>query len=160
FVGCVVGPKTGCRTPLDPTKSQLTLRNDADDTHDQLLWKWSKGQATMPADLGDPTTTDDYTLCVYDHTDATPRLLLQASAPAASTCPFGPMGAACWRALGNPAGSKGFLYRNAGLFSPDGLARVKLGPGADGKAKMSVKGQGPNLAMPSPLDVTLPVRVQ
>jgi len=43
---------------------------------------------------------------------------------------------------------------------PDGLARVMLTPGAAGKAKTVVKGRGANLDMPSPLDVTVPVRVQ
>ena len=159
FVGCVVGPKGGCKLPIDPKRSQLVLRNKATDARDKLTWKWS-GAATTAAELGVPATTDDYTLCIFDQTATTPRLLLSSTAPAASTCPFGPTGAPCWKALGDPPGAKGFTYRNAGLFSPDGLSRLKITPGLAGRAKASVKGQGANLQMPSPLDVTPPVRVQ
>ncbi len=159
YFGCIVGPKAGCKQPVDPRKSQLVLRNDATDAHDKLAWKWS-GDATTTSELGDPVTTDDYTLCVFDQTATAPRLVLSSTAPAASTCPFGPMGEPCWTALGDPPGAKGYSYRNAGLFSPDGVARLKITPGVAGKAKASVKGQGANLQMPSPLDVTPPVRVQ
>jgi slime mold repeat-containing protein len=159
FVGCVVGPKAGCKLPVDPRKSQLVLRNNATDAGDRLAWKWT-GDATTTAELGDPVTADDYTLCIFDQTATTPRLLLSSTAPAASTCPFGPAGEPCWKALGDPPGAKGFTYRNGGLFSPDGVSRLKIRPGVAGKAKASVKGQGSNLQMPSPLDVTPPVRVQ
>jgi len=159
-VGCVAGPKTGCRTPVDPSKSRLLLRDDASDARDKLAWTWAGGQATTPADFGDPVTTDDYTLCVFDQTATAPRLLIRSAAPAASTCPYGAYGEPCWRALGTPPGNTGFGYRSSGLLLPDGLARVMLTPGAVGKAKTVVKGRGANLDMPSPLDVTMPVRVQ
>ncbi len=136
------------------------LRDDASDARDKLAWTWAGGQATTPADFGDPVTTDDYTLCVFDQTATAPRLLIRSAAPAASTCPYGAYGEPCWRALGTPPGNTGFGYRSSGLLLPDGLARVMLTPGAVGKAKTVVKGRGANLDMPSPLDVTVPVRVQ
>jgi hypothetical protein len=159
-LGCLVGPKSGCRTPVDPKRSSLVLKNNPSDTRDKLTWKWTNGQATTAADFGDPVASDDYTLCVFDQVTTTPRIVLASSAPAASTCPFGASGAPCWKGSGTPPGASGFTYRNAGLFSPDGLARVKLVPGAAGRAKVYVKGQGTNLEMPATLDVTPPVRVQ
>ena len=156
-LGCVADPKTGCRTP---SKSRLVLRDEASDARDKLAWTWADGQATAPADFGDPVTTDDYTLCVFDQATTSPRVLIRSTAPAASTCPYGAYGEPCWRALGTPPGNTGFKYRSSGLLLPDGLARVMLTPGAAGKAKAEAKGRGANLHMASPLDVTVPVLVQ
>lgn len=158
--GCVVGPKTGCRTPIDPSRSTLVLRNNASAVRDKLTWKWTNGQATTAADFGHPLSTDDYTLCVFDQATTAPRIVVASTVPGGSTCPFGPTGAPCWRGSGSPPGASGFTYRNGGLFSPDGLSRIKLTPGPSGRAKVYVKGQGTNLEMPTPLDVTPPVRVQ
>ena len=66
-------------------------------------------------------------------------LLLQydASIPAAGTC----VGSPCWRANGG-----GFTYKDAEGTS-DGIDLVTLKAGADGKAKIFIKGSGSNLRM-------------
>ncbi len=46
------------------------------------------------------------------------------------------------------------------ILLPDGLKRVKIQPGAAGKAKASVAGLGTNLHLPSPMNVMLPALVQ
>jgi hypothetical protein len=59
----------------------------------------------------------------------------------------------------NPPGSRGYRYKDR-LGTPDGLELVLLRPGGDGRAKMSVKGQGPLLRLPAPDRVDLPLLVQ
>ncbi len=60
----------------------------------------------------------------------------------------------CWRALG----TKGFKYKDE-TQTPDGLDSILLRAGAEGKAKVMVKGRGSNLELPA-LPLTLPVTVQ
>jgi hypothetical protein len=153
----VTGPKTGCRQPVTPSKTKIVLRDSANDASDKVQWTWNQGQATTAAELGDPVGGDDYTLCVFDGPPATPRLLVQSLAPSGGTCEAG---TSCWVAKGTPPGSKGFVYKDRDLLLPDGMKSVKLTPGIDGRAKAKVKGQGPLLGLPSPMNVTLPVRVQ
>jgi hypothetical protein len=110
------------------------------------MWKWLRGELTAVADFGDPRTTTSYTLCVYDQ-DAGAfgglRLMLSATAPAGAN----------W----SPT-SKGYKYKDSTL-SPDGLQKVVLKEGADGKARISVTGKDANLDL-STLPAALPVTVQ
>ena len=69
-------------------------------TKNGLKWTWGKGAATSLADFGDPTQTEDYTMCVYDTAGpAGRRLQLQATVPHGNTC----LGKPCWKST-----SKGF----------------------------------------------------
>jgi hypothetical protein len=122
----------------------------------KLEWVWNAGSATTAADFGNPLSTDDYTLCVFDGTQPAPHLLFSASAPTGSTCGAKP----CWRAVGDPTGRAGFAYRGRSPFSSGGLSRMRLRPGRSGRAKIAVQGRGSNLALPSPLLVAPPVTVQ
>jgi hypothetical protein len=157
LAGCVTVPRTGCRQPVTPSKSKIVLRDSTDDARDKVQWTWNQGQATTAAELGDPVGSADYAFCVYDGPPATPRLLLSSVAPSGGTCEDG---SSCWIAKGTPPGSKGYVYKDRELLLPDGLKSVKLMPGIAGKAKAKAKGQGQLLALPSPMNVTLPVVVQ
>jgi hypothetical protein len=149
-------PKLGCRTTLG--RGKLQLKDDADDTRDRVKWSWGRGAATTAAELGDPLGGDDYTLCIFDDAAATtPRLFLGSTAPSGGTCADG---SSCWRGRGAPPGSKGFVYKDSKLLLPDGLKKVQLKPGIDGKAKAAASGAGAELAIPSPMNVMLPVVVQ
>ena len=152
--GCVVAPSPGCRPSHGGGK--IMLRDAVGSAQDQLAWSWGRGAATTTAELGNPVAADDYTLCIYDNPGPT-RLLLGAIAPGGGTCAGD---ASCWVARGVPPGAKGFSYKDTGSLDPNGMKRMKLRPGADGRAKATVKGQGPNLAMPSPIAVALPMVVQ
>lgn len=152
--GCVVGPKPACRTSVDPGKNRLRLRSRTGAA--SLTWGWRAGTATTAADFGDPLASDDYDLCVFDAAPPAPRLVAAMTAEAGSTCGSSP----CWRAVGEPAGARGYDYRGRTPFAPDGVSRVRLVPGATGRAKVSVEGRGANLTLPLPLTVTPPVRVQ
>ena len=142
---CAATPEL-CRTPAIAAKAQVTLKDHDDDAKDQLVWKWSKGAATTLADFGDPTRGDGYELCVYDGTG----LVASSTAPAAGLCE----GRACWSARGS-----GFGYKDR-LRTPDGLQRITLKTGDDGRASIQVKGQGAALGMPNLTTLASPLTVQ
>jgi polyhydroxybutyrate depolymerase len=136
---CPAVPAFGCRTAQ---KSLLQLKDDAYDTRDKLTWKWLKGQATSQPELGDPTTTADYDLCVYD----AGGLLFEARVPA---------DAAKWSALGG----KGYKYSDGG-GSAQGVTKLLLGASTENNAKVVLKGKGANLPDPTLGSLPLPVTVQ
>jgi hypothetical protein len=134
-----------------PLAAKLQIKDKSPDTGDQITFKWSKGEATQLVDFGNPVTTDDYALCVFD-----PSLSYKIIAPAGGTCGSKP----CWKQLS----IKGFSYKDV-LHDPDGIDKIKLKAGITGKAKVQIKGKGPNLhAEPGfpnlPLPLGLPARVQ
>jgi uncharacterized delta-60 repeat protein len=151
------GPQvTGCRQPLAAGKSLVKVRAGTTPDGNQITWKWAKGAKTAPGDLGMPDTVADQALCIYDESGVTPSVLLRAEIPAGGTCGT----KACWRATGFPPGSRGYKYKDPDR-TPDGIDRVALKPGPDGKAKIVVKGKGATLALPTlPIAEPLAVRVQ
>lgn len=147
--GCEIGPRTGCKLPLAPLKSSLTIKDSPADTSDLVAWKWSKGDATATAEFGSPTTTDDYALCIFTSSG----LVLQTNAPAGGTCGGTKP---CWKALN----VKGFAYKDADR-TPDGVDKVVLKAGLAGKAKTQLKGKGTSLpALPLPLSLPATVQLQ
>jgi len=128
-----------CRGPILAGKSKLVLK---DKTTDTLAWTLRRGQSTAEADFGSPTTVTDYALCLYE--DDT--LVVGFDIPAGSE----------WRDV-----AKGFSYRDPGL-APDGILAARLIDGAEGQARMKVRGKGPLLDMPAlgQLDGVLDVQLQ
>jgi hypothetical protein len=155
LLGCGIEPLDGCHPSLG--KGKIVLRDNPNDVKDKIRWSWGAGSATSSSDFGDPPGGDGYTMCVYDGTPYTRRLLLRTTAPGGGTCAAG---TSCWKPRGTPPGAKGFVYKDSKLLLPDGVKRMKLQPGAAGRAKASVIAQGPNAELPSPIDVALPVLVQ
>ena len=141
-------PAVGCKVPTLPLKSQLLLKDVAPDLGDQLRWKWTKGQATTFAELGDPATSDSYELCLYG---PGPSLLFRGRADAAGAC----AGRACWKTTTG----KGYGFKDKDR-TPDGVEKLSLVSGPDGAAKISAKGKGPLLHMPAVGSLALPVEVQ
>jgi hypothetical protein len=131
-----------------PHKARLALRDDPIDANDKLTWSWRTGELTELADFGGPTTSDDYTLCLFGG-DGSSTLLLGAVAPAGGLCGDRP----CWL----PRSNKGFAYRDP--LAPAGLAEIRLKAGADGRAKIRVVGKGEHLGLTS-LPLPLPISVQ
>jgi hypothetical protein len=146
---CVAGPRTDCLEPTVAAKARVLIKDRTPDRADLTVWKWIKGEATTLADFGDPTTTDAYTLCVFD--DGTE--VFRSDIPAGGTCGTFP----CWRTLG----SSGFKYINRDR-TPDGILKVLLKSGAAGKAKVILKGKGDNLPYPGTpfLPMMTPVKIQ
>jgi cysteine-rich repeat protein len=138
---CGVGaPRTGCRTAL---KSLLAIKNNADDTKDQLLWKWLKGDATAQSDFGDPTAGTTLTLCLYAGT--TSAAIGSAAIPPGVN----------WSAISD----QGYKLKDPS-GTPDGIQKTILKGGAAGKAKAQVKGKGANLPDVLTGVLDLPVTVQ
>jgi hypothetical protein len=69
-------------------------------------------------------------------------------------CNADPDGAPCW-ALHAPTG---FVYSNRDV-PPDGVLKLNVDPGADGKSKAKLKARGSFLSPPA-LPLPLPLRVQ
>jgi cysteine-rich repeat protein len=137
--GCVNddAPASGC---LTSAKSIVLIKDSSDDSKDKLLWKWIKGAALTQMDLGDPTASASYALCVYAGT--TSALIADAALPP------GPN----WSAIG----TKGYKFKGS---SPDGLSLALLKGGAAGKSKALAKGKGATLPDPT-LPLAYPVTVQ
>jgi len=125
------------------------VRDKTPDSKDRLLWKWLKGEATTLPELGDPTTSTTYRLCVYDNSSVDPLLVMNI--PADGTCGTKP----CWKSLG----SKGFKRKNVTPYLPDGDYNVLLRTAVAGKGNVQVKGRDAALKLP-PLPLSAPVTVQ
>jgi len=136
---CGATPALDCR---ESGGSGVSLKQ-AGGVKDKLSWKWGKGDATVQADFGDPTSTAGYALCAYSGTHST--LVAEASIPADGVK---------WSAIS----TKGYKYKDK-TGVDDGVSKVLLKGGAQGKAKVKVKGKGVNLPDPT-LPATLPLRVQ
>jgi hypothetical protein len=148
---CGDAPRSGCKRPIASRGALLTIKErPGDPSKTRLMWKWGKGQATAKAEFGIPTSTTDYSLCIYDGND---ELLIGARAPRDGSCRTNET-RPCWK-----ENSKGYRYVDRDL-TPDGLQQVQLKAGPDGKAQIVVKGRGNNLQAPPLSVMTLPVRVQ
>jgi cysteine-rich repeat protein len=144
-------PLAGCRSPIQPFKAKLLVRDKSKDTADKIAWKWLRGEATAASDFGNPLTTHGYRLCMWSIAGS--PSLMRIDAPAGGVC----KGRACWRTAGRGV-PKGFKYADAEL-TPNGAQKVVLLAGGPGQAKVTVKAKGESLALP-PLPLPLPVRVQ
>ena len=140
-LGCVPTIDNGCK---QSRANSILLKSAGTPA---VFWTWAQGDATEVRDLGDPTTTTDYDLCIYDgHVDqnGSPGLLLSARAPAGND----------WYRK-----ATGFGYKSQDL-TPDGLKTIRLKAGAAGRSKVLVTGRGPNLNLPAPQSIAMPVTVQ
>jgi YVTN family beta-propeller protein len=152
--GCAVGPRAGCQAVTVPRGAFLELKRGTPTKNNKVTFNWTKGAATSFAQLGDPLTTDDYAVCVFDTTG--PSLLLKATAPAGGTC----AGKACWKRLGSATNPKGWKYGDKDA-TPDGLTGVQANSSpVAGKSKVAVKGKGDNLPVASFVTVSGPVTAQ
>ncbi len=144
---CPPEPLAGCRDQTLP-KGGLTLKDKGIDKGDSLSWKWLRGAATPLAAFGDPLGATTYTLCLYDGSS---MVALEALVPPAGTCGSKP----CWKAKG----TTGFKYKNSAATA-DGIQKLDLKAGIDGKAKVTVKGKGEGLDMPALDQLALPLLLQ
>lgn len=142
-------PVSGCFQPASGRK-RLILRDKSNDRTDRVIWKWKGSEPGDPADFGDPTTTTDYTLCIYEGVGQTP--VFEATAPGGGTCSGGP----CWKSRPR----RGLRYKDRAR-SHDGLFRIllKADPGHPRAAQIVLAGKGVNLELPV-LPLAQPVLVQ
>jgi arylsulfatase A-like enzyme len=139
--GCIPMIANGCK---QSPASSLILKHRTTDT---VAWSWERGDATSPADLGNPTSTTDYDFCIFDGSvgpNGISPLVFGARVPTGSD----------W----SPTG-KGFRYSRPDLF-PDGVRRILANAGADDRSRMTARARGPNFALPPLQALTLPLSVQ
>jgi hypothetical protein len=127
-------PVAGCKQPVTSGKASLLVADGSfNPKRNRLAWKWLKGAATTPGDLGNPTTSSEYQFCVFDETGGTPALVLEATVPPGPS--WGPT-------------SRGYKFKDRTLVNA-GISQIKLKTGAAGAASISVLGKGANLPVPS-----------
>jgi hypothetical protein len=148
FPLCQPSPRTNCQ---QSPRSSVTMRNSPDHRKDRLVWQWVKG-ASSKALFGNPLAVTRYELCLYDETGSEPALLTRAVVPNAGTCGRRP----CWRR----AGTQGYRYGD-NKAAADGITTILLKKGLPGKAKVTVRGKGVHLPLPTlPLQPYGQLRVQ
>lgn len=128
---CSATPETGCKTPFTTGKSQVQVKNNADDTKDQGKFQWKAGSATDISEFADPTTAGEtWSWCLYDDG----ALISGVDVPSGTG----------WAA----AGSTGFQFKG----DSNGVAKLKVKAGDDGKAQVQVQAKSKlgNYSAPAP----------
>jgi len=143
--GCPAAPALGCTQPYMERKSKLLLKNNSLDSRDKLIWKWSKGGATTTADMGDPSATTEHALCMWDEVGGVPALVMENHVLPGNG----------WK-----VSASGIQYKDR-VGAPDGVGKIKMKAGPDGKAKILVKAQGAATGLaPMPLSLDDKITVQ
>ncbi len=132
-------PALVCKGSIAAGRSKLVLKDKTNDRGDRVLFGLTRGEATSPAELGEPDDTTDYDLCIYAGGESILAMPLPAGAE--------------WAVTGS-----GYRYRDPER-SPGGAQAAKLKAADQGRSVFKVKGKGENLAMPS-LGLALPVVAQ
>ncbi len=153
---CVEAPRTGCKQQVIAGRGKLEIRDMTPDTGDKLVWQWFFGDETTIDELGDPFTSHDYALCIYDGSAPPARLVL----PAGEVCIPNPSlagpGTYCWKQSGVPIRTVSYSDR---FRTPDGVDRLNVNLGEAGRAKILLKAKG--VDMPDGLlPLGLPARLQ
>jgi hypothetical protein len=139
---CPETPRGTCRMA---TKNVLVVNDKSPDTKDKIVWKWIKGEPTSQTDFSVPTTTAQYSLCLYAGT-AAPSLVTQIDVPPGSTT---------WQ----PIGTKGYKYKDKSGMVAEGIQKIVLKGSTENKARIIVKGKGGSLPTLAP-EFDLPVSVE
>jgi cysteine-rich repeat protein len=143
-------PAVGCRVA---GSGAVLVRDGRGESPDRLAWRWKRGPATSPAELGDPVGGGtSYTLCVYDVGSERTRVLAGSTIPAGGQCGDAP----CWRAVG-----RGFRYRRRTRSLPD---RVYFDVRTDlrGRPRLALKRTGDFLStgrLPAEQDLRVTVQL-
>jgi cysteine-rich repeat protein len=132
LAGCVPAAGPGCKQAVSP--NGLLAYSQLADKPNSLKWNVRNGEATSPAELGDPTTSTDYAVCIYRPIGATQDLDLVLAAEAAAGEMSGTKPS--WTVRGS--GSIRFRSRTG---NADGLTQIAVRPGA-GRTNIKVRGKG------------------
>lgn len=140
---CLGGPQPSCRSA---ERGQLTISDKSNNDKDSFQWSWSRGQNTTQAEFGAPTVTTGYDICVYAG-DSNPLMVLSVAASSLD-----------WVATGSD-GTKGYAF-NDDMAMSDGVTKITLTSSDAGNSKISVKGKGLSLPMPTLGSLSVPITVQ
>jgi hypothetical protein len=131
---CPALPPVGCHAGTVPSAARLRFQDAPNDLKDALRFSSPRGDATDLAELGDPTVDTDYQLCVWAVSGGEPMLVAD---------PFVPAGA------GWAAKKGGFRYKAAAGANADGVRRVRLRAGPDGKTRLKLRAKGAAVEKPA-----------
>lgn len=147
---CPAAARNDCRHSVEPDGSVLRI-NDRFGGKDSLNWRLRKVEATTDADLGNPETTDDMVVCLYEQIDGSAGLVSEWDVRAGGTC----NGAPCWTRRMDQA-----TLKDAKLtYGSVRFLEVKAGDA--GRGSISMRLSGATLAPPRlPLATAAPVRIQ
>ena len=121
---CAPAPLASC---LVPDRSTLLLTsNAADHRRDRIAWSWKKSGMVAGIDLGDPTATTEYVVCIYTANG----LLLEMSAQPGTS----------WQALGSNPPS-GYRYADS-AGTHDGITSARMTSGTTSATRASVISRG------------------
>ncbi len=136
-------PAVTCTTPV---KGKLIYKDkeSSKDKADKVVFLWKGGPALIN-DLGDPTQTTEYELCVYDNTGVQLAMNVQPGAN--------------WKTLGQPASPKGYKFKDKNT-AQDGVKLVLAKASNLDKAKAKVVAKGVNLPDTATLPFQFPVTAQ
>jgi hypothetical protein len=145
-------PNDGCEYSGAPSMScapasraLFKYKDSSDDPKDNLKFLW-KGGPALVLDMGDPTQSTRYELCVYDNRG----VQLAMGVP-----PGGP-----WQTLGSPSSPKGYKYIDSSAQN-DGIKVIKTkGSNLPDKAKVKVSGKGAQLPQTADIPFVFPVTAQ
>jgi hypothetical protein len=145
-LSCPPVPVASCDAP---ERSILRILDNNDDAGDRIRFDFVNGTPAEGSVFGDPTATESYTLCIYDHG----ALVAQLGLPA---------GSAGWKPIGSAG--VGFKYTDP-TAALDGTAQVLLRAGKTGTPKPTKVvwiGKGaalpdPTVPVPTPVDITVQV---
>ena len=147
---CPATPLTNCKVSVVSGKSSLAISDDTSPSKDRFRWLWQRGGATGLDDFMNPLTSGArYSICIYDESPR-PQPLLGQAVVGGGSCADKP----CWKRTGK----NGYQFSDT-AGTQGGITRVKVKSGAQGKARVEVRGEGANVSIPD-LPATLPVSVQ
>ena len=144
-------PQDGCQYTGAPSnacasasKAILKLRDSSSNTGDSVKFLW-KGGPSLVIDMGDPTQTTRYELCVYD--DRGVQMAMGVN-PGAG-----------WSSLGSVSSPKGYKYLDSSA-TQDGIKLIKTKGSNLDKAQVKVIGKGNALPDTAALPLQYPVTAQ
>lgn len=145
-------PGSGCQYSGTPaatcaaaSRALFKYKDSSDDSKDNIKFLW-KGGPALVIDMGDPTQTTHYELCVYDN----------RGVQLAMGVPPGGL----WTTLGSPSSPKGYKYVDSSAQN-DGIKLIKTkGSNLPEKAKAKVSGKGLQLPDTGQLPFHFPVTAQ
>jgi len=141
--GCysVGQPSNACTTA---SSALLKIKNSTPDSRDSVKFLWKGGPALI-SDMGDPTQTTRYELCVYDS-----RGVQMAMGVDPGTG---------WTTVGPPSSPTGYKFKDIAAQS-DGIKQIKTKASNLDKAKFNFLGKGLQLPDAEALPLQYPITAQ
>lgn len=132
-------------TCASASKAVLKVRDNASvNSGDSVKFLWKGGPSLVP-DMGDPTQTTSYELCIYDSTGVQ---LAMGVPPGAG-----------WTTLGQPSSPKGYKFKDS-AGTNDGVTQIKTKGSNLDKAQVKVIAKGENVPDTGVLPFQYPVTAQ